>query len=191
MEDNKAVPDEKRRRPEGPRFACPANPDGEIIQYEWDFGDLTYGEGKETFHIYTEEGTFIVRLTVTDDDEAKSTRIKEVKIYPEHELPIAILKVTPESLEGDIYTQWEFDGSESKDQDKDGFIILYEFQIYRLKDDMKIGTGQKSRISKYNWYFKEEHLFREDETTLFKIRLDVVDDSYASNYDMKTITVYK
>ena len=47
------------------------DPDGEIISYEWDFGDGTMGSGETTTHIYASEGTYIVTLTVTDNDEAK------------------------------------------------------------------------------------------------------------------------
>jgi parallel beta-helix repeat protein len=42
--------------------------DGEIISYEWDFGDGTKGEGKVVYHKYCEVGTYDVTLTVTDDD---------------------------------------------------------------------------------------------------------------------------
>ena len=166
------------------------DPDGKILSYEWDFGDLSCGDGMRTFHIYTEEGTYIVKLTVTDDDEAKSTCMKEVKVYPEHELPIAVLRIIPESREGNLYTIWEFIGSESRDQDKDGYIISYEFQIYRLKDNLKIGNGQRSRKTNYIWYCREEYLLKE-EKTVFIIKLDVVDNSYACDWVEKTITVFK
>jgi parallel beta-helix repeat protein len=42
--------------------------DGEINEYSWDFGDGTTGSGKNPIHIYSSSGTYIVRLTVTDDD---------------------------------------------------------------------------------------------------------------------------
>jgi len=66
--------------------------DGEIIRYEWDFGDLTIGKGEETFHTYEEPGKYIVGLTVTDDDDAKASHKKEVKVYYENKPPIAILR---------------------------------------------------------------------------------------------------
>ncbi|UCF49984.1 MAG: right-handed parallel beta-helix repeat-containing protein [Thermoplasmatales archaeon] len=42
--------------------------DGEIISYEWDFGDGTTGTGETVYHKYCEVGTYYVTLTVTDDD---------------------------------------------------------------------------------------------------------------------------
>ncbi len=42
--------------------------DGEIISYDWDFGDGRTGEGEIVYHQYCEEGAYDVTLTVTDDD---------------------------------------------------------------------------------------------------------------------------
>jgi len=41
--------------------------EGDIICYEWDFGDQTYGNGKTITHTYLERDEYIVNLTVTDD----------------------------------------------------------------------------------------------------------------------------
>jgi PKD repeat protein len=46
------------------------DPDGgDIILYQWDFGDGTAGEGKQVTHTYNQAGSYPVTLTVTDDDE--------------------------------------------------------------------------------------------------------------------------
>ena len=37
-----------------------------IVSYEWDFGDGFTGEGETLTHIYTEQGTYDVTLTITD-----------------------------------------------------------------------------------------------------------------------------
>ena len=44
------------------------DPDGEIVSYDWDFGDGTTGTGEITYNKYCEVGTYFVTLTVTDDD---------------------------------------------------------------------------------------------------------------------------
>lgn len=41
--------------------------DGEIISYDWNFGDGTIGSGSKVEHIYTTEGTYTVTLAVTDN----------------------------------------------------------------------------------------------------------------------------
>jgi PKD repeat protein len=43
------------------------DPDGILSTWEWDFGDEKTGEGREAYHRYTESGTYVWTLTVTDD----------------------------------------------------------------------------------------------------------------------------
>ena len=57
------------------------DPDGKIVKYEWDFGDGSKAEGKIVKHIYTREGTYIVTLTVKDDDGLTDSTSKVIKIY--------------------------------------------------------------------------------------------------------------
>lgn len=44
------------------------DPDGKIMQYYWDFGDNVTANGENTTHHYRDNGTYIVVLTVTDND---------------------------------------------------------------------------------------------------------------------------
>jgi len=41
--------------------------DGDITNYTWDFGDNTTGYGISTTHSYSKAGTYVVNLTVTDN----------------------------------------------------------------------------------------------------------------------------
>lgn len=47
--------------------------DGTIVSYFWDFGDGETGMGKNPIHVYDIPGTYLVMLTVTDDDGATHT----------------------------------------------------------------------------------------------------------------------
>ena len=52
--------------------------DGEIEEYMWDFGDDTTGSGATITHSYSEPGSYLVTLTVTDnygDSHAESTTV--------------------------------------------------------------------------------------------------------------------
>ena len=47
--------------------------DNHIIGYYWDFGDGTYGSGKQKTHVYSEIGLYNVVLTVTDSSGLSDT----------------------------------------------------------------------------------------------------------------------
>jgi len=47
--------------------------DGDIVSYEWDFGDGTTFEGQTGSYAYEEAGDYTVTLTITDDDGATDT----------------------------------------------------------------------------------------------------------------------
>jgi len=44
------------------------DPDGNVVDYIWDFGDGNSGRGLSTTHVFEREGVFTVVLTVVDDD---------------------------------------------------------------------------------------------------------------------------
>jgi len=56
------------------------DPDGTIVSYSWDFGDGNYSAGVTTTHIYTEADTYIVTLTVIDDDDHPNTTMADVTV---------------------------------------------------------------------------------------------------------------
>jgi len=47
--------------------------DGQIVSYDWDFGDGSVGSGVNTRHTYAVGGIFIVTLKVTDNDGLSDT----------------------------------------------------------------------------------------------------------------------
>lgn len=57
-----------------------ADADGTIAGYAWDFGDATSATGATANHTYAAEGTYAVKLTVTDDDGATGSVTKNVTV---------------------------------------------------------------------------------------------------------------
>ena len=47
--------------------------DGMILNYTWDFGDGNIGYGSSVVHNYSEDGTYTISLTVTDDNGNSNT----------------------------------------------------------------------------------------------------------------------
>ena len=56
------------------------DPDGQIVKYEWDFGDGTIVEGKVVTHHYTEPGEYTVSLTVSDDSGLTNSTSTTIRI---------------------------------------------------------------------------------------------------------------
>lgn len=54
--------------------------DGTIVSYEWAFGDGSGGSGRETSHAFDAPGTYVVVLTVTDDDGDTGSTSRPVTI---------------------------------------------------------------------------------------------------------------
>jgi len=51
-----------------------ADPDGDALTYDWDFGDATpHGTGPTPSHTYVDNGSYAVKLVVTDPYGSKST----------------------------------------------------------------------------------------------------------------------
>jgi hypothetical protein len=57
--------------------------DGSIKKYEWDFGDGNIGIGIEVTHTYSTIGTFIVKLVVTDNNDASDSTTVNITVNPE------------------------------------------------------------------------------------------------------------
>ena len=58
--------------------------DGEIVSWEWEFGDGSIGEGKKVSHSYVLTGDYTVTLTVTNDKGVKQSSSRIVTVYPWH-----------------------------------------------------------------------------------------------------------
>jgi len=95
------------------------DPDGVIVSYFWDFGDNTNASGATASHAYSNDGKYVVTLTVTDDDSAtaSATSTKTVLNRP----PAAsFTESATVVLTGEVIT---FNASES--YDPDGTIVSY------------------------------------------------------------------
>jgi PKD repeat protein len=79
--------------------------DGQVVDYAWEFGDGTAGQGITTTHAYTQTGAYTVTLTVTDDDgltDAATHTIQiEVGVIQSTRLPAWWVVWAPTRAEGD------------------------------------------------------------------------------------------
>jgi len=64
--------------------ASTSKPDGgDIVSYEWNFGDGTNGTGMYATKFYTEPGNFTVELTVKDSEGGQDTTWKLITVLPQ------------------------------------------------------------------------------------------------------------
>ncbi len=80
--------------------------DGEIISYEWDFDDGTYGNGMIVSHTYSAPEIYNVTLTVTDDDDLEDsiTKTIEVEWSPEFEKTFIFGRIDNLTIPGNVIT---------------------------------------------------------------------------------------
>ncbi|MCD6223050.1 MAG: DUF2341 domain-containing protein [Thermoplasmata archaeon] len=105
--------------------------DGNIVSYEWSFGDGTTGTGMTISHTYTKSGTYIVKLTVTDNKGKKNDTSKNIIILntppvadfiysPSNPTPADVIQFIDKSYDNDGYIvnwTWDFgDGNISYEQ---------------------------------------------------------------------------
>ncbi len=60
--------------------ASSSDPDGSIASYAWDFGDGTTATGVTAAHSFVSPGSFLVKLTVTDNAGAAATTTQSVSV---------------------------------------------------------------------------------------------------------------
>ena len=107
--------------------------DGTIESYIWDFGDGISGSGETDTHRFQTEGTYFVKLVVTDNDGNEDSDIQTLVVGIDQG-PTAVIEISPGSPKfGEtVY----FDGSGSTD--KDGTIVSYRWDF----GDGSTGTGE-------------------------------------------------
>jgi PKD repeat protein len=58
---------------------------GDIVSYEWDFGDDTNASGMIVTHHYAKAGNYTVTLNVTDSEEKWDVELKNVEVLPQRD----------------------------------------------------------------------------------------------------------
>jgi PKD repeat protein len=142
--------------------------DGTLASYAWDFGDGSTASGATVDHAYSEAGTYLVRLVVTDDKGATGQDAAIVTVgAPGNRLPVAD---AGSNRAADVNTAVAFDGRGSFDAD--GTLASYAWDF----GDGQTGTGAQT-----------QHAYANPGSYL--VRLTVTDDRGATSEDFVLVTV--
>lgn len=104
------------------------DPDGEIVAFEWDFGDPASGEanaasGAQASHTFGRSGEYLVSLTVTDDGGLAYTTRAFINVG--NGVPVARFTVTPDAGLAPLEATLDAGGS----LDPDGEIVEYAWSV--------------------------------------------------------------
>ena len=143
------------------------DPDGNITNYFWDFGDGTNTTGVTVDHVYVDDGVYTITLVVTDDDgkTASKSAVKTVSNRP----PIALF--IDDATNADVDELIRFDASGS--YDPDGIILNYFWDF---------GDGTNATMCVILG-----HMYTEDGD--YTVTLTVTDDDGTSSSASATMTV--
>jgi PKD repeat protein len=142
------------------------DPDGEIIEYKWDFGDGLFSSLENPQHSYSSPGDFLLELSITDNSNATTKAFSEITIT-DNEPPVPIITSPNQTKVGEIITF-----SALSSYDTDGEIIQYEWDF---------GDGLSSALPEINYIFHEE-----GEKI---VKLVIIDNDLTKNRIRKTIDI--
>lgn len=106
---------------------------GQIVGYEWDFGDGSQlQKGRSVTHVYNEPGFYTVSLTVEEDSGERSTNTVEVEVTTISSEPQARITADPSIGDDGIlrgFAPFKVMLSAEESLDADGDIVDYEWGL--------------------------------------------------------------
>ena len=138
--------------------------DGEIIAWEWNFGDDSYAIEQNPTHEYESKGVYTVTLTVIDNNGSMNSTSKHITIY--NRPPIA--DAGPDQVVNE--TLVSFDGTGSTDTD--GTINTYRWYFGD-------GSSALGAVVSHNY----------TSNGIYNVTLNVTDNDGASDEDTCKVTV--
>lgn len=144
--------------------------DKEVTGYSWNFGINQPSTNKTVERTFSDPGTYVVKLTVSDKEgltDTKSTTITVNEPVNQNQAPIA--KGVPSVTSGEAPLTVNFKGDQSTDDDA---IVSY---AWNFKDGATSNNVNPS------------HTFQNPGT--YRVELTVTDSDGAKNSDIDTITV--
>jgi PKD repeat protein len=97
---------------------------GQIVRYDWDFGDGVTGSGATVSHVYARAGNYTISLKVTNSSNLSASATQTIAIGQAAQPPTAVINAPNQGTEGRPFS---FDGSGSTPGS--GQIVKYEWNF--------------------------------------------------------------
>jgi photosystem II stability/assembly factor-like uncharacterized protein len=133
------------------------DPDGVIVNWRWDFGDSAGSTERNPTHLFPQANTYIVRLTVTDDDGDSGAVGRIIVVQPNpggtfgdftEVTPIDSVFVTPQDEDFWVIATApaDYDGDGDLDVAVLGYYVVYnqsvDYRLLLLRNDGLAPSGQ-------------------------------------------------
>jgi PKD repeat protein len=145
--------------------------DGYITNFNWNFGDGSFGSGQTFEHAYATNGSYRVTLVITDNDGGTDATSQNVTVTKYDAPPVASFTFSPGSPT--TTDTIEFDASASYDPSP-GNIRRYEWDW---------GDGNTSQL------FLPRTNYRFFVTGSYNVTLTVVDDAASRTFMTRTVEI--
>lgn len=162
----------------------PSKVNGEIVKYEWDFGDGSSEEGAIVSHAYSKVGKYEARLVVTDNEGVTGVSKKYIDVL---EGPKPISQIIASTNTGFASLKINFDGSKSLASEASATLVSYEWDFGDSQAPIApVGIGAVGRGA-FASGVTAEHIY----TTpgIYTAKLTVTDSKNKKNTSFKTIAV--
>ncbi len=108
---------------------------GNIIRYEWDFGDGSFAEGKIVKHAYNSHGKYRATLKIITDSGGECSAGNYSKLITVNSQPVAIANALNMAAANQLI---EFRGNDSYDKDGEIKNYIWQFDDGTIKEGIKI-----------------------------------------------------
>lgn len=137
-----------------------------IDGYNWDFRDGSASKGEKVSHVYTDDGNYQVKLTISDKNGKTDSATKTIRV--KNRKPFAKFSIS--KFEAFVGETISFDSSSSSD--RDGRIDKYEWSF---------GDGSTAQGQQVNHTYSS--------SSNFKVKLTVTDDDGTVNTISRRINI--
>ena len=101
-----------------------SDPDGNVVSWEWDFGDGTASKERNPVHVYRAPGTYTVSLTVMDSDGMRNSYSMDLVVLPRNLPPMADFTFLPKEPRAGEEVSFV-----DKSYDSDGNIVSWSWDF--------------------------------------------------------------